>query len=458
MFPARTSWRQEASWQRGTLAKSEIQDPGRTGRGGFGKVYRAYDPTVGRPVAVKVLELVSEHNRPRFRNEAVVAGNLVHRNMVTVYEYGRQGSHRSRRIALLYPGDGEVQSAAAGPIALLSDIGRAGREMLERNFQTVLDICDHYLAQYPDHVVFGELERGGGAGSRAWIRSEGQARAASEAVERYVQQIRSAVDAGDLVGAARLFRQAQEEHPEAGRLQEVGEELREIGRRRNETRELLARAQAAGESGRFEEWRRCLREAFEKNESDATVRQHVLSKLMEQAGADIPADWRRAEALLAEAASLQPGYAPPAESFAPLPIAGGTRPGGSRSVPAGAAASRAGIAGQDAAKARRKRFLTLGVIRAAAALSSGIFIAGLLRPPGEVAVKIAANVSGASISVGGLNCVTPNCALKLAPGTYTLQASAKRASNRDQAVHNRAAAGIVKTADRAGSPCRRCCR
>ncbi len=58
------------------------------GRGGFGRVYRAYDPTVGRPVAIKILTDVSADTQTRFRNEAMVAGNLRHKNIVTVYEYG----------------------------------------------------------------------------------------------------------------------------------------------------------------------------------------------------------------------------------------------------------------------------------------------------------------------------------------------------------------------------------
>jgi serine/threonine protein kinase len=58
------------------------------GRGGFGRVYRGYDPTVRRPVAVKVLTDAREDVLTRFRNEAMVAGNLRHENIVTVYEYG----------------------------------------------------------------------------------------------------------------------------------------------------------------------------------------------------------------------------------------------------------------------------------------------------------------------------------------------------------------------------------
>ena len=58
------------------------------GRGGFGLVYRAFDPTVNRSVAIKVLTQASKDTLTRFRNEAMVAGNLRHENLVTVYEYG----------------------------------------------------------------------------------------------------------------------------------------------------------------------------------------------------------------------------------------------------------------------------------------------------------------------------------------------------------------------------------
>jgi serine/threonine-protein kinase len=58
------------------------------GRGGFGKVFCAFDPTVGRLVAIKVLTDASKDVLSRFRNEAFVAGNLRHENIVTVYEYG----------------------------------------------------------------------------------------------------------------------------------------------------------------------------------------------------------------------------------------------------------------------------------------------------------------------------------------------------------------------------------
>lgn len=59
------------------------------GRGGFGKVFRAFDPTVGRRVAIKTLTAEGDaETLIRFRNEAASAGRLHHRNIVTIYDYG----------------------------------------------------------------------------------------------------------------------------------------------------------------------------------------------------------------------------------------------------------------------------------------------------------------------------------------------------------------------------------
>ena len=62
---------------------------GEIGRGGFGVVYRAHDPVMRRNVAVKVLTAVSDPNLlARFRSEAGTTGNLRHKNIITVYDYG----------------------------------------------------------------------------------------------------------------------------------------------------------------------------------------------------------------------------------------------------------------------------------------------------------------------------------------------------------------------------------
>ncbi|MEO8126982.1 MAG: protein kinase, partial [Bryobacteraceae bacterium] len=69
------------------LGKYEIR--GELGRGGFGAVYKAFDPQVGRIVAIKVLNADGDQSLvARFHAEAATAGNLQHRNIVTIYEFG----------------------------------------------------------------------------------------------------------------------------------------------------------------------------------------------------------------------------------------------------------------------------------------------------------------------------------------------------------------------------------
>ena len=66
------------------------------GGGGFGLVFRAYDPVLGRAVAVKVPRF-SRHDKKklqRFVLEAQAAGKLRHPNIVTVFESGEsQGKY-----------------------------------------------------------------------------------------------------------------------------------------------------------------------------------------------------------------------------------------------------------------------------------------------------------------------------------------------------------------------------
>src|ERR1017187_3132855 len=69
------------------IGKYEIT--GELGTGGFGKVYKALDPTVGRVVAVKVLNVQDDPVLvKRFQAEATTSASLQHKNIVTVHEFG----------------------------------------------------------------------------------------------------------------------------------------------------------------------------------------------------------------------------------------------------------------------------------------------------------------------------------------------------------------------------------
>ena len=71
-----------------SIGKYQILE--KIGVGGFGIVYKGYDPFIKRHVAVKTCTSDDEDTRQRFYREAEIAGNLQHRNIVTVYDFGVQ--------------------------------------------------------------------------------------------------------------------------------------------------------------------------------------------------------------------------------------------------------------------------------------------------------------------------------------------------------------------------------
>jgi len=63
----------------------------RIGRGGMATVYKAHDPSIDRPIAIKFLHAAlceDQEYRDRFLREARAAGGLSHPNIVTVYDVG----------------------------------------------------------------------------------------------------------------------------------------------------------------------------------------------------------------------------------------------------------------------------------------------------------------------------------------------------------------------------------
>jgi len=89
------------------------------GQGGFGRVYCAFDPTVQRLVAIKVLTEASKDILSRFRNEAFVTGNLRHENIVTIYEFGEFEGKPFLAMEYLEGEDLQQIIAARKPLTLL---------------------------------------------------------------------------------------------------------------------------------------------------------------------------------------------------------------------------------------------------------------------------------------------------------------------------------------------------
>lgn len=69
-----------------TLGSYELTEV--AGEGGLATVYKAYQRSLDRWVAVKVLHIHDEEILARFKREAKAIARLRHRNILTVYEYG----------------------------------------------------------------------------------------------------------------------------------------------------------------------------------------------------------------------------------------------------------------------------------------------------------------------------------------------------------------------------------
>ena len=65
------------------------------GSGGMGTIYRAYDDSMKRPIALKVLHSsleISERAQSRFVREAWIAGQLDHPNIIKVHSRGEENN------------------------------------------------------------------------------------------------------------------------------------------------------------------------------------------------------------------------------------------------------------------------------------------------------------------------------------------------------------------------------
>jgi eukaryotic-like serine/threonine-protein kinase len=91
-IPETTDW--VKTWTRGSLGSlGRFQLRERLGDGGFGQVFRAYDPRLDRDVAVKVLKQPNPSDRvmERFFREARAVARLDHPNIVPVHDAGYDG-------------------------------------------------------------------------------------------------------------------------------------------------------------------------------------------------------------------------------------------------------------------------------------------------------------------------------------------------------------------------------
>ncbi len=84
----------------------------RKGVGGMGEVWRAWDPSMSRIIALKIPKSIGEEEIRRLHIEAVSAGRLTHSNIASVYEIGQDD--RKPYIAMQYIDGQTVEGELAG--------------------------------------------------------------------------------------------------------------------------------------------------------------------------------------------------------------------------------------------------------------------------------------------------------------------------------------------------------
>jgi serine/threonine-protein kinase len=101
------------------------------GVGGFGTVYKGRDPFIKRNVAIKTCQSEEEEIKKRFFREAEFAGNLHHRNVTTIYDFGVTDDGTPYIVQEFLTGD---------------DLDKAIKKRepltLARKLQILIDVCD----------------------------------------------------------------------------------------------------------------------------------------------------------------------------------------------------------------------------------------------------------------------------------------------------------------------------
>lgn len=138
----------------------------------------------------------------------------------------------------------------------------------------------------------------------AQLQRRREQQAKEEAKARLVEQIDRALESSDFTRAGQLAASALSEYPRDQELAAL-ERLASQGLGRGaEARKLYAESQDLSAENRLEEARETLRRASQLNPKDPLVRDALRHALVEHARAILESDWREAEPLVQEAATL----------------------------------------------------------------------------------------------------------------------------------------------------------
>src|SRR5215210_4470122 len=119
------------------------------GQGGMGVVHRAVDPLLQRTVAVKLISSAIDANdelRERFFREARAAGQLSHKNIITIYDLGEHEGQPFLAMEFLEGQDLQHRLAAGPPMTL------------PRKLDLAIEICEGIEYAHVHGVVHRDIK------------------------------------------------------------------------------------------------------------------------------------------------------------------------------------------------------------------------------------------------------------------------------------------------------------
>ncbi len=144
----------------GTVIDGRFEITGLLGRGGMGAVYRAVQRSIGREVALKLMEQRTQDTAAakRFFREAKLASKLAHPNTVAVIEFGQDHDGSFYLVMELVAGRTLHETLAADGAFAMPRIVRIGTQLCDAlEAAHALGIVHRDLK--PDNIIIGERDR-----------------------------------------------------------------------------------------------------------------------------------------------------------------------------------------------------------------------------------------------------------------------------------------------------------
>jgi ABC-type multidrug transport system ATPase subunit len=167
-----------ASFHVGETINGRYRIDAEVGEGGYGRVFRAFDTMLGRPVALKTLVPARSHDSAQLIAEARTIAKLDHPHIVPIYDVGVVNDVPWMAMKLI---DGEGldrrirQSGPLGREQALAIVAQTARALDHAHRRGIV-----HRDVKPSNILLGPHERGAEGGDHAWLADFGIARLLTE--------------------------------------------------------------------------------------------------------------------------------------------------------------------------------------------------------------------------------------------------------------------------------------